>query len=111
MYPTPIPKSDNRNRTRAEVDDILARLDQSGLTAAAFSRREGLNLTTLYSWLRRRRDESKKSTANFIAIDLPERSNDDRIEVVLTSGHTLRIPNAFDEQAVCRLVGALSRAC
>ena len=50
MHPTPSSESDNRNRTRAEVDEILARLDQSGLTAAAFSRREDLNLTTLPDW-------------------------------------------------------------
>ena len=54
-------KSDRQGRRirgAAEWSSIMERYDRSGLTQAAFCRREGLRFGTLVAWLGRRRKNS-----------------------------------------------------
>ena len=45
-----------RHRRPEEIVEILELLERSGLSQSAFSKREGIGLSTLQSWLRKQRE-------------------------------------------------------
>jgi transposase-like protein len=85
-----------------EARAVLARLDSSRLTVREFAEREGLDRQRLYRW----RTQLGSTTApTFVEIAGPGRGG--AIEVVLRSGHVLRVPSEFETETVRRLVEIL----
>lgn len=82
--------------------------EASGLTVAAFARREGLNAQSLWTWRRRLRGAAE-TTTSFVPVVVRETApvSSDAFELVLRDGAVLRIPTDFDEFTLGRLVRAL----
>lgn len=100
-----------RRWSEADARVVLAALQSSGLSAAAFAAREGLHPKRLYSWKRRlERDCGDAPVTTFVEV---RPAGVEPIEVVLRSGQILRVPQSIDVSVVRRLVEALEqeRAC
>lgn len=93
-------KSDRQGRRirgAAEWSSILDRYDQSGLTQAAYCRREGLKFGTLVSWLGRRRKNGGALISSLpepkfheLSLNSPAESLGSSLEVSLPDGTVLR---------------------
>ena len=98
----------------------LARHAASGLSVAAFCRREKLSQPSFYSWRRtipqrdRRRPKPtrpRRPAREFLPVrvtDLPARESSITIE--LAGGHVLRLPEATPAVRIAELVRALQEA-
>ncbi|MEP6652624.1 MAG: transposase [Myxococcales bacterium] len=103
----------SRRRWRAkEARAIMKHLDASGLSVREFADRHGLETQRLYRWRAQLASLSAAAAPPFVEI---ERSPNVAIEVVLRSGHVVRVRDGFSEDALRRLVavldGALSARC
>jgi hypothetical protein len=65
--------------------DLLAAFDHSGLSAAAFARKHGLNYTTFCGWRQRRR----KRLPEFVQVELP--ASPASVELVVELGGHARV--------------------
>jgi transposase len=81
--------------------------ETSGLTVAAFARREGLSAQSLSAWKRRLR--AAGDATSFVPVVVRDVGTVSRetFELVLREGAVLRIPPDFDEVTLGRLVRAL----
>lgn len=87
----------------------------SGLSIRQFCKQEGLSEPSFYSWRKRLTsvDVPKANKSDicrsepFIRVSLPKQDAA-RLEIVLSSGHTLQIPPGFDRQTLTDVLGALS---
>lgn len=83
---------------------------ESGVSVAAFCRQEGLSEGAYYYWQRKlsggisKPDE--KSPPAFLEVVMP-RGNPAALELVLSSGHTLRINPAVDTKRLSDVLSAL----
>jgi transposase-like protein len=93
----------------AEARAALTSLDASGLSLAAFAKREGLVAERLYSWRRRLADQPD-SSPEFVEVMSP-RSPSRYAEIVFPSGVTLRVAETIEPTTLRRLVEALERGC
>jgi hypothetical protein len=97
-----------RRRWRAkEARAILKRLDASGLSVREFGARHGLETQRLYRWRAQLASSGAVAGPPFVEI---ERSPGVAIEVVLRSGHVIRVPDGFGEDALRRVVAVLDGA-
>jgi hypothetical protein len=102
---------------------VVARQEQSGLTRAAFSRREGINESALSWWARELSERSQARRPVGAArqpkparrpaflpvrvIQAAPRASGSALEVVTRGGHVVRVPADFDPAALRRLISAL----
>ena len=99
--------------TVAGARATLRALAASGLTVRAYARREGLDEERLYRWRRRFAAESvshggEAPSATPAIIEFrPSLPRAERIEIVLSSGVTLRVAETIDPSALARLVAVL----
>jgi transposase-like protein len=91
-----------RRWTPEDARAVLAELEASGLSLREFAEREGLDRQRLYRW---RAQIGVAAEPTFIEIARP--SSGAVIEVVLRSGHMLRVPAGFEAETVRRLVAIL----
>ena len=110
-----------RAREREEwMRELVAEYERGNETQREFCERYGMSVSSLQWWkkeLRRRdqRTEMKSTEAPaFVSVDVLQPGGtlaaDDRIELTLPSGETLRIPESFDLASLERLLGVL-RGC
>jgi transposase len=88
----------------------------SGLTAGEYSRKVGISQGTLYWWssrLSRTREPTslvRRSVASPVTfVEVARKAQSEPIELVLASGHRLRIPSDFEATTVQRLLDVLER--
>jgi hypothetical protein len=100
--------------TVADARAALSELAASGLSVRAFARSEGLDEERLYRWRRRFSAETvpqaialTSATPALIEIRSSPQRRTEPVEIVLTSGVTLRVAEAIDPAALTRLVAAL----
>jgi transposase-like protein len=99
-----------RRRWRAkEARAILKQLDASGLSVREFAARYGLETQRLYRWRAQLASTGPAAAPPFVEI---ERSVGPgvAIEVVLRSGHVIRVRDGFGEDALRRVVAVLDGA-
>jgi len=97
-----------RKNVRWTVDrarQVLTACEQSGLTARAYAAREGLDVLRLYYWRALLKQRGQK-TAAFVEVRALAPTST-LLEVLLRSGHVLRIEVGFDEETLKRLLSAL----
>jgi len=90
----------------------LQRWSRSGLSGAAFCRREGLPSATFYLWRRRLGEAVREPTASLLPVELvttgsavlPADEGFSGYQVQLSGGRVLRIPPDFDDEALRRLL-------
>ena len=107
--------------------EVIRRQRNSGLTVSAFCAAEGLKDWSFHWWRRElaKRDREKlpakvaaepKDAPSFVPVQLVpeqvEQHDSSTIEVVLNSGQRVRVPAAFDPQALDSLLTVLeSHGC
>ena len=94
---------------------IAEQFEQSGLTQKQFAQQQGLTLSTVQSWIYRRRRQASRSPVPPVRL-LPVEvstapvSDKGRLEIVTPRGVRLCIPAGIDVDYVAGLVAALGRA-
>jgi len=96
---------------------VLDTFKSSGLSIRQFCKQEGLSEPSFYSWRKRltQVDESdavKEEVSQpdpFIKVSLPTEKHGG-LELVLSSGHTLRISSPADSQTLTTVLSALCEA-
>jgi len=87
----------------------------SGMSISKFCKSEGLSEGTFYNWRKRlsghrsRRDEGNSSPPTFIEVAMPKR-NHAPLELLLSSGNTLRIGSEADNKALSNVISVLRQA-
>ena len=97
---------------------VAEEYEASGLTQREFAERRGMTLSTLQSWVYRRRRQEGAPVAEPVRLlpvqvtAAPVRSGSDSLEVLTASGERVRFAAGTDVEYVARLVAALGRkAC
>ena len=85
---------------------LLAAFDRSGLSAAAFARREGLNYTTFCGWRHRR--AKSKATPVFVEVELPGPATVSPVTIDLGNAARLTMTCAGQIGLVAALIQALN---
>jgi len=103
----------HRHRWTAEDARVaLSALAASGLSARAFGIREGLDPQRLRRWRQQLEGEAgrrRRSSASPGFVELRP-SGAAQVEIVLRSGHVLRVAETIGETALARIVDVLERA-
>lgn len=96
----------SRHRSCAEREGIVRQLDQSGLSIAAFARREGLSPYSVRRWSR----EAHAAGGAFAELVLDETGDDvGRLVVETPNGFRVAWDGAVDMKSFTRLVVELAR--
>lgn len=97
---------------------VAEEYEASGLTQRDFAERRGLTLSTLQSWVYRRRRQQGAPLAQPVRLlpvqvtTAPVERGSDRLEVLIASGERVSFTVGTDVQYVARLVAALEKkAC
>lgn len=94
---------------RAEMRELLAAQESSGLSVARFAHEHGISSWTMYKWRRRLREESEEGKPPFVEVRVVEEGGPARaMAVELESGIRVHVPGGFDESELRRLLGVLS---
>lgn len=105
-----------RRRSRAEVDQLVAEYEASGLTRQEFCGRHGLALATLDRYRKRRQQRHEDSSADsrFIRVELSGakqaagRGSSDLI-VLLSNARRIEVKRGFDAEMLAQLVRVLEQ--
>ena len=104
-----------KQREKPEWVRVAEEYEASGLTQREFAERRGLTLSTLQSWVYRRRRQEGAPVAQPVRL-LPVQvttasvvSGSDSLEVLTASGERVRFAAGTDVEYVARLVAALGR--
>ncbi len=95
---------------------VLETFKTSNLSVRRFCKREGLSEPSFYSW-RKKLSKDNDSTnekreidsSSFIKVSIPDQQSCN-LEIVLTSGNILKIPNDFNTKMLTDILLALSKA-
>lgn len=86
---------------------------ESGLSIAAFCKKEGISQAAYYYWRRKLAGglpkSKEKSSPEFLEVVLPK-SNNAALELVFSSGNTLRINPGADHKILSQVLSALKQA-
>ncbi|WP_434346506.1 IS66 family insertion sequence element accessory protein TnpA [Myxococcus virescens] len=92
---------------------VAEAFETSGLTQKAFSAQRGMRLSTLQSWVyrRRRQQAGKAETVRLLPVEVAgvAQSSTVLLEVVTARGARVCFPAGTDVEYVARLVAALGR--
>jgi transposase len=89
----------------------LRNQDASGLSVREFCQQEGLAESSFYYWRleieRRDRAGNGEGKPAFLAVEVNTPAHESAIEVVLASGHVLRVRGGFDADTLRQLLAVL----
>jgi hypothetical protein len=88
--------------TRDDARAVLSAQEASGLCVAAYAAEAGLDPQRLYAW--RRKLAGNDGVPTFVELAPPSR---ERMEIVLRDGRVVRIPDAFNAEALRHLLEVL----
>ena len=98
--------------TESEAREVLAVLERSGQTVAAFAAEHGLDMQRLYYWRRRVAGGDPIMFRELVVRPAQPFAQHAPFEIVLGSGLVVRVPPAFDADALGRLLEVVqARAC
>lgn len=108
-----MPKKRSSPWSAADARAVLVEQVASGLSLSEFARREGIDEGRLYKWRRQLgehaeppRVAARAAAPAVIELRAGPRPAE-RVEVVLTSGVTLRVTETIEPTALARLIAAL----
>lgn len=120
MSMTGIDTDDERAQQRELIRRLLSGREHDGLALAELSRRSGVPIGTLASWVARLRgeeevdaaNESARPSAGFVELVASEHCGVGevslpRFEIVLKGQRRVVVPSTFDDGALARLVRVL----
>ena len=112
------------SRRARQMRRVLARWQRSGLSLREFGQQRGIPLSTLTWWRQvfRRAGEPATTASTSVAAsdvvlftEVPRPATVPRIppvlEIILRSGHVLRVPAGADTETLQRVLKALQTAC
>ena len=92
---------------------VIDTCKESDLSVVAFCKKEGISVAAYYYWRKKLVGSHPKSNRNtppaFIEVALPQ-SNTAALELVLSSGNTLRINHRADSKMLIDVLSALRQA-
>ncbi len=95
---------------------VIETWQDSGMSVSKFCKAEGLSEGTFYNWRKRlsgryaqRNKQTDSSPSAFIEVAMPK-SDHAPLELVLSSGNTLRISSAADNKTLSNVISVLRRA-
>jgi hypothetical protein len=102
--------------TEDDAAAALAALKRSGLSVAHFADREGIDPQRLYAWRRRLGSagefvELAPRSGLTVRSGLTIRGASGGFEVMLRSGHLVRLAESFDAEGFRRLIAVLEGEC
>lgn len=103
-----------RFRTRAEIQQHLLSHRSSGLSIAAYCKRENIHPNTFYQWRNRQPDRkpvpeiSDTPPLQFLRLPTPVMVGTDRIELTLPNGANLIVPPSYDLTTLRQIVRMLA---
>jgi len=103
-----------RFRTREEIQQHLASQRSSGLSIAAYCRRESIPPHTFYNWRNKQLDRkpiperSDTTPVQFLRLPTPVVAGTERIELTLPNGANLLVPPSYDLTALRQMVRMLA---
>jgi len=104
-----------RRRSRAEVDQLVAEYEASGLTRQEFCGKHGLALATLDRYRKRRqqRRESSSAESRFIRVELSgakqAAGGSSDLIVLLSNARRIEVKRGFDAEMLAQLVRVLEQ--
>ena len=106
-----------RRRSRAEVEQLVAEYDASGLGRTAFCQQRGLSLSTLSRYRRRQEQTASEATEGkrWLAVEVrgsAAAAGDERasgLAVVLSGGRRIEVGRGFDVDTLKRLLAVVER--
>jgi len=105
----------NKRSEKLEWVRVAEEYEASGLTQREFAQRRGMTLSTLQSWVYRRRRQEGAPVAQPVRLlpvqvtAAPVERGSASLEVLTASGERVRIAVGTDVEYVARLVAALER--
>ena len=99
---------------------ICGQTRRPGVSVSQVARRHDVNANLVFKWLRDPRfapDDAADSEARFLPVEIVRESGgerpaapcaENRIEIELSGGHSLRISGAYDAHALARLIRGLT---
>ncbi len=102
-----------RRYSRDEIRTFLESFDQSGLTQVTFARRRGLSVSTLRSWLDRRRHSGAVASPRFLPVAITDAGlrGAPGLELELAGNRRLHIPVDIDSEALRSLLPIILTSC
>jgi len=107
-------KSNNERRQFWQM--VIETWRDSGMSISKFCKAEGLSEGTFYNWRKRlsgrhaqRDKQTDSSPSAFIEVAMP-RSDHAPLELLLSSGHTLRISSTADNKILSNVISVLRQA-
>ena len=95
---------------------VIETWQDSGMSVNKFCKAERLSEGTFYSWRKRlygrhsqRKEQSSSSPSAFIEVAMPK-SDHAALELLLSSGHTLRISTTADSKTLSNVISVLCQA-
>jgi hypothetical protein len=104
-----------RRRSRAEVEQLVAGYEASGLARAEFCRKHGLSLSTLARYQKRRRQAEVVAEGRWLAVEVSsggaalESGASSGLALALTGGRRVEIARSFDAHTLVQLLSVLER--
>jgi transposase-like protein len=105
-----------RRRSRAEVEQLVAQYEGSGLRRQEFCERHGLSLSTLNRHRKGRRRRAEPVTAErLVAVEISEAKQSSRgkhgseLLVLLASGRKIEVRDGFDTKLLQQVVRVLEQ--
>ncbi|MGE5486788.1 MAG: IS66 family insertion sequence element accessory protein TnpA [bacterium] len=105
-----------RRRSRAEVEQVAAEFETSGLKPTEFCRAHGLSLSTLNRYRNRRAQQGEAAGGSqWLAVEVSgpdhtiRRAGGSGIAVVLGGGRRIEVERGFDPGTLAQLVQVLER--
>ncbi len=105
-----------RRRSSAEVEQLVAEYEGSGLGRVEFCRRRGLSLSTLARWRKRQAQTNGPSESRWLAVEVsagsagPGVGVGSGLAVALAGGRRIEIGRGFDAQTLRQLLSVLEHA-
>ncbi len=101
-----------RRRSRAEVEQLVAEYETSGLGRVEFCRKRGLSLSTLARYRKRRPEADVPPENRWLAVEVSGGSagragGDSGLAVALAGGRRIAIAREFDVQTLTQLLKVL----
>jgi len=112
------PIAGEKRRPRAEIQQLVAEFQSSGMPAIEFCRSRGLSRSTLYCHLKRQPSkanaDSVSADAQLVRVELTEvnrnmANNSGGLVVGLASGRKIEVAGGFDGFTLERLVSVLEQ--
>jgi hypothetical protein len=108
-------RRDYQRRDDQTIAAILERFDGSGLTQAAFAGQQGLSVSTLRFWLRKRRGRARRRSPATrlipVRIAEPPASSRSMIEIDVGRGRCVHVPLDADREALAELLPVIVASC